>query len=76
MGYKVAVDALDVIDKDAGEYPDGRPKRVFQVFKGDDVPVDKIGEQRVQELIDAGAIAEEEPEEAPAKAEGTTKKSS
>lgn len=59
MAYKILVDVLDHIDKEAGTYDNGQPKVVNQHHKGDVVDLSDIDEQRIQELVDAGAIEED-----------------
>jgi hypothetical protein len=59
MAYKVLVDTLDVIDPAAGEYPDGRPKKVNELHKGDTNDLASLDADRIQVLIDQGAVAED-----------------
>jgi hypothetical protein len=85
MGYELKAHFMDVVDEDAGFYQSGQPKKVIELRRGDDVPVDKIGEERLKQLVDSGAIEEtkddapkEQPQEeaAPAPAAKATKSTS
>lgn len=77
MPYTVNVDVMDVVDKDAGEYPDGRPKKVDELHKGDEFDPSRVDEARLQVLIDNGAIVETKEEKPAAEkaSSETTKKS-
>jgi hypothetical protein len=69
MTYTVMADVLDHVVKDAGEYPDGRPKKVEELHKGDTTDLSDVDPDRVQALKDAGAIADTKEVEKQAKAE-------
>jgi hypothetical protein len=69
MTYTVMADVLDHVVKDAGEWPDGRPKVIEELHKGDTTDLADVDEERIQVLKDAGAIkdtSEVEAEAAPA----------
>jgi hypothetical protein len=84
--YEVVASLMDVVDKDAGEFPDGRPKKVNELHRGDTFDASSVDEDRLKVLIAAGAIKEKEsdksepaadtptPADTPAPASGTTKK--
>jgi hypothetical protein len=67
--YKVLVDVMEHNVADAGTYPDGRPKKVIEHYKGDSVDLSDVGEQRIQELIDSGAVEEDKGEDTPSEPE-------
>jgi hypothetical protein len=56
MTYTVMADTLDHVVKEAGEYADGRPKKVEELHKGDTTDLADVDDDRIQVLKDAGAI--------------------
>jgi hypothetical protein len=67
MSYTVMADVLDHVVKEAGEYPDGRPKQVEELHKGDTTDLSDVDDDRIQALKDAGAIMDTKEAEKQAK---------
>jgi hypothetical protein len=60
MAYIVKATIMDVIDPKAGEYADGRPKVITEYHRGDKVDLaSMLDEDRIKELLEAGAIVDE-----------------
>jgi hypothetical protein len=58
MTYTVTADILDHIIKEAGEYPDGRPKSVEELHEGDTSDFADVDADRIEVLKEAGAIVD------------------
>jgi len=56
MSYTVMVDVMDVIDKSAGEWADGRPKKIDELYEGAEDDLKDVDAERIQVLKDLGAI--------------------
>jgi hypothetical protein len=56
--YEVLAVDLDENDKEAGEWPDGRPKLVHTYHRGDEVDLSDTTEERIQQFLDRGVIRE------------------